>query len=305
VNILVSDVGSVLTAPAVSIAQAHHVLLFDATGTGTTFFTPGNPYIVLCDMPVSSVWPDPLASFIIQRHVRSVAIVYDENDFGVSQAETLKAQLTAAGVHLVTDEAVPTSTTSYSTIISALASQHPEAVLELGYPQNDGPFLAQLASSGAHFPMVFTVNPGLVLPLFTSQLPASTLSWIYTYGTNFFNTYSSVTEGLTTQAFVAKLRATYPSAVNSFGLFGYNTGLVIEAALRNATSLSQLALRNALTKVSGSLRTVNGTFAINAEGAQVGERFPLAQLFPAGQSVRLELVTPPASSLAAAVYPAP
>lgn len=305
VNILVADFGSVLTAPAVSIAQAHHYLLFDQSGTGIPFFTPGNPYIVLCNLPVSSIWPDPLANFIIQKHINNVAIVYGENDFDGSQAETLKAKLTAAGVHIATYEAVPTTTTSYGTIISTLAAEHPGAVLEFGYQPNDTAFLQQVESSGVHFPMVFTVFPGQQLGLFESQLGKAGLAYTYTYGTNFYNNYTTVTEGLPTQAFLAKLQATYPSAVNTLGLLGYNTGLVIEAALRNATSLSQLALRNAVTKVSGSLRTVDGTFAINSEGAQVGELLPLAQLFPSGNTVTLKPVTLPAPSVASAVYPAP
>jgi branched-chain amino acid transport system substrate-binding protein len=306
VNILVADFGSVLTAPAVTIAQAHHYLLFDQSGTGIPFFTPGNPYIVLCDLPVSSIWPDPLANFIIDHHIKNVAIVYGGNDFDGSQAETLHAKLMAAGVHLVAYEEVPTSTSSYSTIISSLAAQHPGAVLELGYQPNDTAFLQQLESSGVHFPMVFTVFPGQLLSLFESQLGKAGLQYTFTYGTNFFNTYTNVSEGLPTKAFLAKLSATYPSAVNTLGLLGYNTGLVIEAALRNATSLSQLALRNALTEVSGHLTTVDGTFAINSEGAQVGELLPLAQLFPgSGNAVELKPVTPPAPSIASAVYPAP
>jgi branched-chain amino acid transport system substrate-binding protein len=305
VNILVADFGSVLTAPAVSIAQAHKQLLFDQTGTGIPFFTPGNPYIVLCDLPVSSIWPDPLAQFIIAKKLKNVAIVYGSNDFDESQAITLKNKLTAAGVNVVYYQAVPTSTTTYGTTITTIASMHPGAVLELGYQPNDTAFLEQLESSGVKFPMSFTVFPGQLLSLFQSQVGTKGLEYTFTYGTNYFNNYSSVTEGLTTKQWFSDIMKYYPSANNTLGLLGYNTGLVIEAALKNATSLSQLALRNALTKVSGTLDTVDGNFRINSEGAQTGELLPVAQLFPSSSGVVLKPVYPPSQATHAAVYPAP
>src|SRR6202045_720151 len=66
VDILVSDSGSVLTSVAVPIARDNKMLLIDQPGTGASFFTPDNPYIVLISDPVSTIWPKPLADFITQ-----------------------------------------------------------------------------------------------------------------------------------------------------------------------------------------------------------------------------------------------
>ena len=305
VNIMVADFGSVLTAPAVSIAQAHKQLLFDQSGTGIPFFTANNPYIVLCDLPLSSIWPSPLANFIISKGIKKVAIVYGSNDFDQSQAITLKKKLIAGGVQVPYYQAVPTSTTSYGTIISSMKAANPQAVLELGFQPNDTAFLQQLQSSGVTFPMVFTVFPGQLLSLIQSQVGKKGLQYTYTYGTNYYNNYTNVSEGLTTKAFFTNLLKYYPSANNTLGLLGYNTGLVIQAALKNATSLSQLALRDALTKVSGSLNTVDGNFKINSEGAQVGELLPLAQLFPSSTGVNLKVVYPSSVATAKPVYPMP
>ncbi|MDQ2851789.1 MAG: ABC transporter substrate-binding protein, partial [Actinomycetota bacterium] len=85
VDILVSDFGSVLTAPAIQVAQRDKVLLFDQTGSGAQFFNGQNPYIVLCDVPTSAVWPIPLTSFLIQQKLRRVALVYGDNYFDASQ----------------------------------------------------------------------------------------------------------------------------------------------------------------------------------------------------------------------------
>jgi len=51
VDLLASDSGSVLTAPAATIARDHKMFLFDQTGTGASFFSKDNPYIALMADP--------------------------------------------------------------------------------------------------------------------------------------------------------------------------------------------------------------------------------------------------------------
>jgi branched-chain amino acid transport system substrate-binding protein len=305
VNIFVSDFGSVLTAPAVSLAEAHKVVLFDQTGTGIPFFSPQNKYIVLCDLPESNIWPGPLAQFLIAKKIKKVAIVYDTNDFDQSQAITLKSKLAAAGITPVVYEGVPTSTSSYTTILQSVAASHPDALLELGYQPNDTAFLQNLQSSGQHFKMVFTVFPGQLLSLFQSQVGTAGLKYTYTYGTNLYVNYPTVTEGLNTAQFKTQFAAAYPGQLNTLSLLGYNTGLVIEGSLKHATSLSQSAIRAGAQAISGNLTTVDGKFEIDSEGGQVGERLPVAQLFPSSSGVVLHAVYPSSQATATALYPAP
>lgn len=305
VNILVADFGSVLTAPAVSLAEAHKVVLFDQSGTGIPFFSPSNKYIVLCDLPESNIWPDPLAQFLVAKKIKKVAIVYATNDFDQSQAITLKSKLTAAGITPVVYEGVPTSTTSYTTILQSVEAQHPDAILELGYQPNDTAFLQNVESAGLHPKMTFTVFPGQLLSLFKSEVGTAGLKYTYTYGTNLYVNYPNVTEGLNSAAFKSQFSAAYPGQLNTLSLLGYNTGLVVEGALRNAKSLSQSAIRAGAQALSGNMTTVDGKFVLDSEGAQVGELLPLAQLFPSSAGVTLHAVYPASQATATAAYPAP
>jgi branched-chain amino acid transport system substrate-binding protein len=73
----------------------------------------------------------------------------------------------------------------------------------------------------------------------------------------------------------------YPDGKIEFGfnaVAGYTTALVIEKALSVATSLDQLELRRAVFSLSGQLKTLDGTFAVDATGGQIGELTPLGQL---------------------------
>src|SRR5947209_20502599 len=94
VDILIADSGSVLTSVAVPIARDHKMLLIDQTGTGATFFTKDNPYIVLIADPVSSIWPKYLGEFIAKDGpalgIKRVAVLYCTNDFTGTQAAAVK-----------------------------------------------------------------------------------------------------------------------------------------------------------------------------------------------------------------------
>lgn len=298
VAILVADFGSVLTSPAVTVAERDQMLLFDQTGTGSSFFLGDNPYIVLCDLPTSSVWPDPLVRFLQAEHLRRVAVVYGENGFDGSQDATIAGQLTLADHPLVANISVPTTEKSYAAILPLLHKAHADAVIELGYQNNDVAFLRQLARFRKHHPwaglrVVFTAFPGQLPGLFRRQVPTPALAGTFTYEFPPAVSHQTVNVGLRLPQFSRDFTANDHRSVNFLDVAGYNTGVVIQAALEHAASFSQLGLRAALNGFSGRLKTLAGTFRVNAAGAQLGETPPVVELVlgPHG-TVRTKAVLP-------------
>jgi branched-chain amino acid transport system substrate-binding protein len=308
VDVFVSDFGSVLTAPAVTIAEEHKQLLFDVSGSGTTFFTPSDKYIVLTSLPVSSVWPKPAIEFLHAEGIKRVGIIYCSNDFDASQATTFKKGLSAAGVKVVYYQSVPTSTSSYTTLIQDVAAKRPQAVLELGYDSNDIAFLKQLHASGVHFNMVFTAFPGQLHHLLESNVGEAGMAYVYSYGFPPQLVHNDVNVGLGTTAFL-KAFESYANTknVNFLDVAGYNAGLAIQEALANASSFSQLAMRDALVHPSSSINTIEGSFKLNSEGAQIGETLPVSQMMPSsnGSNTKVTLVYPSSVANGKAKYPAP
>lgn len=292
VNVLAADFGSVLTSVAVPIAQEHKMVLFDATGTGTTFFSPHNPYIVLTALPTSGLWPDSLAKYIISKGLKRVAIVYNTNDFDQSQNNTLVRLLKAKGITPVYNKGVPTSTSNYSVLVHNIAQTHPQAVIELGYPNNDIAFLQALNSSRgtSSYKMVFTIFPGQLPSLFKANLGVQGMNNVYTYPAPPLIKRPSVNFGLSLSQFQSQYGKT-GHHVNFLSIAGYNTGLVIQKTLETANSLKQLSLRNAAAKASGSLRTIDGTFRINNAGAQIGETLPVGQWIAKGHQLKMHVLT--------------
>ncbi len=313
VDILIADSGSVLTSVAVPIARDNKMLLIDQTGTGATFFTPDNPYIVLLDDPVSTIWPKPLADFLTQEGpklgIKKVAMIYATNDFTGTQANAVRKFIkeSNSGVELVYDQGVPTETSNYTVLINNIRATQPDAVIELGYAPNDIAFLRNLADSGVKFNFLFCIYPGLETDLLAKNVGAAGLNGVFTYVPSSEMSYESEF-GMNLPQFKAAWNKAYGHGKVEFGfnsVAGYTTGLVLEKALATADSLDQLALRKAIFDLSGKLKTIDGTFELNAEGAQIGEITPLGQLAAEGEQIKFVTVWPFAVATGKPIYPAP
>jgi len=313
VDILVSDSGSVLTSVAVPIAREHKMLLIDQTGTGAAFFTKDNPYIVLMSDPVSSIWPKYIADFLTQDGPRlginRIAILYSTNDFTGTQANAVRGFIKAskAPVEIVYDQGVPTNTTSYTVIINNIRAANPDAVIALGYPNNDISFLRNLQDSGVKFKWQFNIYPGLEIEHLKKTVGAKGLEYVFTY------VPSSVIEykpefGMSLPAFRDAWHKKYSDGKVEFGfnsVAGYTTGLVLDKALGTTKSMDQLALRKAIFALSGKLKTIDGTFELDETGAQIGEITPLGQIVPEGKDeLKFVVVYPHDVASGKPVYPA-
>lgn len=314
VDILIADSGSVLTSVAVPIAREHKMLLIDQTGTGAPFFTPDNPYNVLINIPISTIWPKYFCEFLTRvgpgLGIKRVALLYSTNDFTGTQANTVRQAVQAggSGLELVYDNGVPTNTASYTVIINNIKAANPDAVVELGYPNNDISFLRNLQDSGTKFKLLFTIYPGLETELLEKNVGVKGLQYVYSYVPSSLMNYKAEF-GLSLPEFRDAWDKKYPEGKVEFGfnsVAGYNTGLVLEKALTVTESLDQLALRKAVFSLSGKLNTIDGNFELDETGAQTGEIMPLGQVVPDGKGgVKFTVIYPSDLATGKPVYPAP
>ena len=313
VDILISDSGSVLTSVAVPIARDHKMFLFDQTGTGATFFTPDNPYIALMADPVSSIWPKPLADFLTRDGpglgIKRVAMLYATNDFTGTQANAVRKFLkeSNSGVELVFDEGVPTETSNYTVLLNNIRAANPDAVIHLGYPSNDIAFLRNVQDNGIKFKLLFTIYAGAETELLQKNLGNKALNYLFTYVTSSEISYDT-NFGMPLKEFRDAWEKKYPGSKVEFGfnsVAGYTTGLVLEKTLATADSLDQLDLRKAVFAQSGKLKTLDGTFELDPNGAQIGESTPIGQLTLDGGNLKLTVVWPHDLANGKPVYPHP
>jgi len=313
VDILVADSGSVLTSVAVPIARDHKMLLVDPTGTGANFFSPDNPYIALMADPVSTVWPTPLADFITHEGpalgIKRVALLYATNDFTGTQASTVRRLIKAAGsgVEIVYDQGVPTETSNYTVLLNNIRAAGPDAVIHLGYAPNDIAFLRNVQDSGTRFKFLFSIYPGLETELLEKNVGTKGLNYVYTYVPSSELAYE-VNAGMPLKDFKEAWHKAYGNTQVEFGfnsVAGYTTGIVLEKALAAADSLDQLELRRAMMSLSGKLKTLDGTFELDATGAQIGENTPIGQMVDDNGTLGFVTVWPKEVATGKPVYPRP
>ena len=311
VDILMADSGSVLTSVAVPIAKEHTMFLFDVSGMGGTFFTKDNPYIGLMAIPVSTIWPSAISNFLddvgVKNGIKTAAILYATNDFTGTQAHALAGFLEKTGkIKIVYNQGVPTSTSNYTVLINNIAALHPDAMIELGFPNNEIAFLRNLQDSGDAFRFLFTVYGGTEMDLLLKNVGAAGLAGSYSYVPSALYEYK-VTSGPTLPQYRAMWDKEYPKGSGvewgSNAVYGYQACLVIERALATAKGMSQMDIHNAVFALSGKLKTLDGTFELNSEGAQIGEMTPMGQLVRDGaHGIKMVAVYPPDVAKAKAVF---
>lgn len=300
VDMLISDSGSVLTAVSVPLAKEHKMFLFNPTGTGAPFFVD-NHWIALLADPASTVWPKYLPEFLknegVKAGLKRIAILYSTNDFTGTQANTVRSMLSEPGspVEIVFDQGVPTNTSNYTVLINNLANAKPDAVVELGYIGNDVAFLRNLQDSGQQFKFVFAIYPGLETEGLVKNVGAQGLNNVFTYVTA-NNLKYKPDVGMNIDEYKAAWEKAYPGGGVEFGfnaVAGYTVGIILQETLRNLDALTQENLRKAVFSLSGKLRTLDGAFELDANGAQIGEVTPLGQMKAEGNHVKINTIWPP------------
>jgi branched-chain amino acid transport system substrate-binding protein len=298
VDMLVADSGSVLTSVAVPIAKEHKMFLFNPTGTGANFFVD-NPYIALIADPVSTIWPKYVADFLnddgVKAGIKRVAILWGTNDFTGTQATALRGFIKSAGkLDIVYDQGIPTNTSNYTVLINNVAATNPDAVVHLGFNGNDIAFLRNLQDSGQKFRFLFAIYPGIETDVMVKNVGPEGLAGVFTYVTSVAYEYKPEV-GMTLDQF----REAFEKAAQSSGVelgfnavAGYTVGLVLQETLAHATALDQDSLGKAVFGLSGKLKTLDGTFALDEHGAQIGEITPLGQVSQDGNGVKLTVVYP-------------
>jgi branched-chain amino acid transport system substrate-binding protein len=313
VDILIADSGSVLTSVAVPIARDHKMLLINQTGTGATFFTPDNPYIVLMSDPVSTIWPKPLADFLTQDGqglgIKRVAMLYATNDFTGTQANAVRKFIKESGskIEIVFDQGVPTETSNYTVLLNNIRAANPDAVIHLGYAPNDIAFLRNVQDSGTRFKFLFCIYPGLETELLEKNVGAKGLNYVFTYVPSSEIAYE-VNAGMPLKDYKEVWHKVYGDSHVEFGfnsVAGYTTGILLEKALAVTESLDQLELRKAFVSLSGKVKTLDGAFELDATGAQIGEITPLGQLIEDKGHVKFVTVWPHEVATGKPVYPRP
>jgi branched-chain amino acid transport system substrate-binding protein len=242
--------------------------------------------------------------------IKKIAILYSTNEFTGTQANAFRKFVKESGapIEIVYDQGIPTETSNYTVIINNINNSQPDAVIHFGYAPNDIAFLRNVADVGIKFKMLFSIYAGLETELLEKNVGAKGLEHVFTYVPPSEVEYP-VNFGMNLKDYKAAWEKKYPEGKIEFGfnaVAGYATGLILEKTLAVASSLDQLELRRAVFSLSGELKTLDGTFALDETGGQIGELTPLGQLvFDDHGHIKFVTIYPHDVATGKPVYPRP
>ena len=276
-----------LTAPAATIARDRKMFLFDQTGTGASFFSKDNPYIALMADPVSTVWPKPVADFITHDGpalgIKKIAILYATNEFTGTQANAFRKFVKDSGapIDIVYDQGVPTETTNYTVIINNIAAHQSRCGDSFGLRAERHCVSCATCRTSAPISKCCSASMPVLRPSCWKRTSAPRASSTSSPMCRRRSWNITSISAMDMKSYRAAWEKAYPDGKVEFGfnaVAGYTTGLVMEKTLAVATSLDQLELRRANFSLSNELKTLDGTYALDEMGGQIGELTPLGQL---------------------------
>jgi branched-chain amino acid transport system substrate-binding protein len=117
------------------------------TGSDLTGIDDGGLYFRTA--PVDNLQAQALAQAITEDGHENVAVVVQNTDYGVGFANFLEPALTDSGVQVVENITYETEGTAIDTEVQQVVGSEPDAVALIGYPEDGGRVLAEMATQGA------------------------------------------------------------------------------------------------------------------------------------------------------------
>ena len=289
VDLLLSSLGSAPTATASAVAERHKRVFINAGGASEKIQQRGFRYVFQTAAPTHAYQQqiEPMA-----RRYGFKTFAWVSRDFPSARdaGADLHAIMERIGGKLVIDSYFPQGTADYSAYIAQARQLDPDVWFSSTY-QNDAIEMVRQLRAVNYLPRLFIANS-------VSQddfIKATGKDGEQAAGTS---VYEPALKTAGNDSFVAAFRKAYNSDPGYYSAFGYVGGTVLAAAVREAGSLDNEALRTVLTTLK--LDTVMGRHEVDPKtGAQLGISGLLVQILGG----KREVIWPEAFRTAAPVIP--
>ncbi|MEU8134506.1 branched-chain amino acid ABC transporter substrate-binding protein [Streptodolium elevatio] len=125
------------------------------SATNPTLTDPSNGFTsLLRGVPNDFAQGSGMATYYAQKlKLKKVLIVDDKSEYGVGLSDVAKAELTKAGVQVVS-ESVPKGTPDYTSAATTVKNSGADGMIYAGYYQDAAPFAKKLKEQGVKIPMI-------------------------------------------------------------------------------------------------------------------------------------------------------
>ena len=292
VDVLISPYASSLTMAAARVAERHGVPMV-SIASSPEIWQQGYRNVFGLYTPATSNM-NPVLVLAKERELKTVALVYLDDQFPRDVANGVRTQAPAHGLTIVIDEKYGTDFAAMPALASRVAAANADVVI-VGSYLADAIAFAKAAKAAHVKPKLFAFSGAPAVADFVNELGVantqgmlSTVQW--TRGIrlpgNFDLSY--------------RYERRYPGGYPSYDVAGaYAAGQLIEQAVRLAGTIDRTAVREQLATLK--TRTILGNYRVDERGAQTAKTTYLVQC----QDDHLSLVYPPEIARYPLVYPYP
>lgn len=268
VDLLMSSLGSATAATGSAVAERHKRIFFNAGGAAEKIQQRGFHYVFQTAAP-SHAYQQQLGP--MAKHYGFKTFVCISRDFPAARdaGQDLHTIVEGLGGRLLLESYFPQGTVDYSSYIAQARQLNPDVWFSTAYPNETIEMVRQLRAVN-YLPRVFVCN-GVVQDDFIQAVGKDGEQAVG------ISAYEPIVPTPGNAAFVAAFHAAYNADPGYYSAFGYVGGTVVEAAVKQAGSLDQEALRTVLTTLK--LPTVMGRHEVDPKtGAQLGVAGLLVQV---------------------------
>lgn len=291
VDFLISPYSSNLTAAAIAVAEPAGVPMV-TVASASDLWNHGYKNIFGLYTPAHANM-DPVLELAKQQQLKTIALVYLDDDFPRHLAEGVRTKAAASGLALVVDQQYSGDFNAMPALATQVAAANPDVVI-VGCYMDDAVAFAKAAKAAGVKPKLMAYSGAPALQEFGDKLGVDNVQGVI--GTVQWSRDVRVPGGFDLAYRFARLYNEYPS-YDAAG--GYAAGQVIEAAVRLAGTVDRTAVREQLAVLK--FRSILGNYRVDPAGLQTAKSTYLVQW----QQDHISLVYPPDVARWKLMYPYP
>jgi branched-chain amino acid transport system substrate-binding protein len=182
-----------------------------------------------------------MAKFALSRGWKRVAIVTDvKQDYSVGLTDFFKKYFTANGGTIVSEQSYSSGDKDFKAQLTALKGAAPDAIFASGYYNEAGLIAVQARELGINAPMLG--GDGWDSPSLT-QVAGKAME-----GNFFSNHFAAEDQSTVIREFVKKYEATHKTAPDAMAALGYDSMMILAAAMKKAGTTEGKAVRDAIAQ---------------------------------------------------------
>jgi ABC-type branched-subunit amino acid transport system substrate-binding protein len=210
------------------------------------------------------------ASFFVNvLHASKIVIADDQSAYSVNVAQLAGTDIGKLGATVASTQAVPATTTDFSSVIAKVKQTGASVVYWTGYYSQAALFVKQLRNAGSN--VTFVAADGSVDP-----------TYIKDAGSAASNSYATIAltsqfiKGAKASAFDSAYQSKYGSAPGPYSAYGYDSVYALADAAKQAGSLQPASVVAALHKLN--FQGLTGSVSFDSSGNRVGAKFVVLEV---------------------------